>query len=127
MLPLAHAASCALARLGLTSSRLGKRSLPSESPVLPGAWAAPGWLPYRPRDCSSLIQVQLLRLQHYSIHLRESANLVAVFDVFTNGDEKVKLFCLFDNYVFIVFNELSTFVLIAYTDKSGLLVIEILL
>jgi hypothetical protein len=35
MLPLAHAASCALGRLALTSSRLRRRSLPSESPVLP--------------------------------------------------------------------------------------------
>ncbi len=36
LLPLAHATSCALGRLGLTSSRLKRRSLPSEFPVLPG-------------------------------------------------------------------------------------------
>ncbi len=36
LLPLAHAISCALGRLGLTNSRLRRRSLPSESPVLPG-------------------------------------------------------------------------------------------
>ena len=47
-------------------------------------------------------------------------SIVTVFEVFTNGDENVNVFCLF---VFNEFNELSTLFLIAYTVKSGLFII----
>jgi hypothetical protein len=46
-----------------------------------------------------------------------------VFDVFKNGLLKVNVFCFVPNAVFIVFNEVSTFDLIAYTVKSGLFII----